>query len=70
MKSIFRTKQDLAFYGIGFLLAIILIVVLIYSINFLLKIGGRAFNPSLIKSEEIANFNLTDLEKIRPLLKK
>jgi len=63
-------KQNFLFYGSGILLAIILLGLLIYSINFLIKQGARAFNPGLIKEEETANFNLNDIEKIRTLLKK
>jgi len=63
-------KQNLLFYGIGILLALILLSILIYSINFLINQGARAFNPGLIKEEETANFNLNDIEKIKPLLKK
>lgn len=70
MKDIFRSKQDLIFYGVGSLLVIIFLAVLIYSVSFLVKTSARAFNPSLIKTEEIANFNLNDLQKIKPLLRK
>ena len=70
MKKIFGTKQDLYFLLIGIGLSLIALIIFIYGASSAVGTLNRAFNPNLIKAQEVVTFNLNALEKVKPILEK
>ena len=70
MKKIFSNKSDWVFLAIGILLFVLAIGILSYSLNFLIKRVNVILDSGLIKTPEVANFNLGEIEKIKSILER
>jgi len=70
VKKISINLYDSVFIAISIFLSIGLILILIYSFKFLFNKINQIINQDLIKTEEIAIFNFSELEKIKPILEK
>ncbi len=64
MTNIFNLKSDWVYWFLGILLGGILLIVVFYSLGFLVENFNIALNTDLIKPEPVVKFNLEKLKDL------
>ena len=65
MAKFFHNKGDLIFWAIALVFFSLLAFFALYSAAFFVEKLNAVFNPSLIKGEEIASFNLDQARRLK-----
>jgi len=65
MEKFFRNKQELIFWLITAFLAVVTLILLYYSLIFLLANISQTFSGGLIGDEEIVKFKLDQIERLK-----
>lgn len=65
MGKFFRNKRELVFWAAAIVIFILLLIYAVYLVRFLVRQFRAAYDPNLLKQQEIVKFNIAKIKELR-----